>query len=333
MRISGYWNSMDLSTAENGILIHSCGHNYLTNTDGINRPHGRENYLLLYMHKEYELFLFGQERTPQKAPAGSVVLYRPGDRQCHYYDGGRTAENYYVHFSLTDAALLESLPIVPCCIHDLEPSRQVVEHFETIIRELQRKAPHYRKVATARLIELLCSVCRKIEGKHHAGQTTAIKSVSQIINLIHEQYFLETTLDDYAQACNLSKYHFSHLFKQATGTSPIAYRNQIRIQHAQELLEESDMPIADVAAAVGYPANTSSSIAAKQKPRKQCTKPRKTDIDEKPPVVGKHLRQGANCDKAVRTKSRTGYHPGRDTPCIQKNSIAEHAKFTEKPSQ
>ena len=81
MRISGYWNSMDLSTAENGILIHSCGHNYLTNTDGINRPHGRENYLLLYMHKEYELFLFGQERTPQKAPAGSVVLYRPGDRQ------------------------------------------------------------------------------------------------------------------------------------------------------------------------------------------------------------------------------------------------------------
>lgn len=98
MRISGYWNSMDLSTAENGILIHSCGHNYLTNTDGINRPHGRENYLLLYMHKEYELFLFGQERTPQKAPAGSVVLYRPGDRQCHYYDGGRTAENYYVHF-------------------------------------------------------------------------------------------------------------------------------------------------------------------------------------------------------------------------------------------
>ena len=252
MSISGYWNSMDLSTAENGILIHSCGHNYLTNTDGINRPHGRENYLLLYMHKEYELFLFGQERTPQKAPAGSVVLYRPGDRQCHYYDGGRTAENYYVHFSLTDAALLESLPIVPCCIHDLEPSRQVVEHFETIIRELQRKAPHYRKVATARLIELLCSVCRKIEGKHHAGQTTAIKSVSQIINLIHEQYFLETTLDDYAQACNLSKYHFSHLFKQATGTSPIAYRNQIRIQHAQELLEESDMPIADVAAAVGY---------------------------------------------------------------------------------
>ena len=53
MRISGYWNSMDLSTAENGILIHSCGHNYLTNTDGINRPQGRENYLLLYMHKEY----------------------------------------------------------------------------------------------------------------------------------------------------------------------------------------------------------------------------------------------------------------------------------------
>lgn len=99
MRISGYWNSMDLSTAENGILIHSCGHNYLTNTDGINRPHGRENYLLLYMHKEYELFLFGQERTPQKAPAGSVVLYRPGDRAVPLLrrgtDGGKLLRAFF----------------------------------------------------------------------------------------------------------------------------------------------------------------------------------------------------------------------------------------------
>jgi AraC family transcriptional regulator len=55
-----------------------------------------------------------------------------------------------------------------------------------------------------------------------------------------------------AQACNLSRSHFTRAFKHATGLTPHLWRQAERVQHAQGLLLNSALSLADIAAACGF---------------------------------------------------------------------------------
>jgi AraC family transcriptional regulator len=54
-----------------------------------------------------------------------------------------------------------------------------------------------------------------------------------------------------AEAC-LSPHHFHRTFSAALGEAPYAYVTRRRIERAKRMLEESDLPVADICAAVGY---------------------------------------------------------------------------------
>lgn len=55
-----------------------------------------------------------------------------------------------------------------------------------------------------------------------------------------------------AAAAELSEYHFSRVFKQATGLSPSRYFIRLRMEQAKRLLRESDESMVDIGMAVGY---------------------------------------------------------------------------------
>ena len=55
-----------------------------------------------------------------------------------------------------------------------------------------------------------------------------------------------------AAAAHMSPFHFSRLFKLATGESPHAYLTQRRVERAKELLAQSRLPLVHVASAVGF---------------------------------------------------------------------------------
>src|SRR5258706_2287217 len=55
-----------------------------------------------------------------------------------------------------------------------------------------------------------------------------------------------------AAAVHMSPFHFSRLFKLATGESPHVYLTRRRIERAKELLAGADLPLVHVASAVGF---------------------------------------------------------------------------------
>ncbi|HEV7913410.1 MAG TPA: AraC family transcriptional regulator [Albitalea sp.] len=59
-------------------------------------------------------------------------------------------------------------------------------------------------------------------------------------------------VDQLADAVHLSAFHFARMFKQSTGQSPHLYVLMQRVERAKELLSESDLPLVDVAADVGF---------------------------------------------------------------------------------
>lgn len=55
-----------------------------------------------------------------------------------------------------------------------------------------------------------------------------------------------------ADAVGMSRFHFSRLFKRATGLSPSRYFIRERIARAQQLLQETDASIIEIGMSVGY---------------------------------------------------------------------------------
>nr|WP_242050512.1 AraC family transcriptional regulator [Oculatella sp. FACHB-28] len=62
----------------------------------------------------------------------------------------------------------------------------------------------------------------------------------------------EIGIEDLANEVGLSRWHFSRTFEQATGEAPSRYVQRLRMEQAIYLLQTTDLPITEVAYAVGY---------------------------------------------------------------------------------
>ena len=62
----------------------------------------------------------------------------------------------------------------------------------------------------------------------------------------------EISVETLAELVELSPFHFSRVFKQATGMSPLQFVKRERITRAQQLIRETSRSLIEVALEVGY---------------------------------------------------------------------------------
>ncbi|MBT3192185.1 MAG: helix-turn-helix domain-containing protein [Verrucomicrobia bacterium] len=84
------------------------------------------------------------------------------------------------------------------------------------------------------------------------GQNRTNTTVSRILNYISEHAYDPITLDMIAEEVNLSTFRISHLVKEQTGKTVFQHIQQLRIQEAQRLLEQSDLCCTDIAYETGF---------------------------------------------------------------------------------
>ncbi|GHO90533.1 AraC family transcriptional regulator [Reticulibacter mediterranei] len=79
------------------------------------------------------------------------------------------------------------------------------------------------------------------------------QQVKRVVEYIQDHLDQNLSLETLAQQQGFSAYHFARLFRQATGESPHQFVLNKRIEAAQHLLKKKDLPLAQVALAVGFP--------------------------------------------------------------------------------
>lgn len=78
------------------------------------------------------------------------------------------------------------------------------------------------------------------------------KRVYRARDFIAATYHLPVTLDEMAKIACLSPNHFLRSFKQVFHQSPHQYLTRLRINHARQLLEQTDLTVTTVCQAVGF---------------------------------------------------------------------------------
>ena len=242
-----------------GMNLVSCGHIFAKNGREIYRPRGREDWLLFYIVKESETFYLDGIET---GTAGSFILFAPKEKQHHIYLGNKTAEFYYVHFKCD--TLPENVNLETSKIYHLPPIRQVCDLFEGIIDETLKKQPLYERLCLLRVMNIFTLLERGVFFENHPDREN-YQRVAAAVHHMNKHYEASLSLEDYAQMCSMSKYHFIRVFEKTVGTTPLEYRNGIRMEHAAELLCEEKLSIEEIGRMTGFSSPSYFSSAFKQK--------------------------------------------------------------------
>ncbi|MBX9814860.1 MAG: AraC family transcriptional regulator [Sphingomonas sp.] len=72
------------------------------------------------------------------------------------------------------------------------------------------------------------------------------------IDFLRSHLAEEVSLERIATEARLSPFHFARMFKVSTGLPPAAYQRRLRLEEAQRLLLETDLPITEIALRIGY---------------------------------------------------------------------------------
>lgn len=78
------------------------------------------------------------------------------------------------------------------------------------------------------------------------------RSIARVIHAMRENLGEPITIDDMARIAMFSKFHFSRIFRDSTGTSPGRFLSALRLEEAKRLLTDTKLSIADISNRVGY---------------------------------------------------------------------------------
>ena len=242
-----------------GVTLVSCGHIFAKSGREIYRPNGRDDWLLFYIAKESETFYFDK---PIFCQAGGFVLYAPNEKQHHIYNGTKNAEFYYIHFKCNE--LPQNIQLLTSQPYQTVFKSHICDIFEEIINETLEKKHLYERVCLYKFLYLLTELERNVEQMDNPSKD-GFKRIALAVQHMNKNYSSNYTLTDYAKMCNMSKYHFLRQFEQTVGHTPLEYRNNIRLEHAAELLSEEKLTVEEVSSMVGYTTASYFSVAFKQK--------------------------------------------------------------------
>ncbi len=126
---------------------------------------------------------------------------------------------------------------------------QAMEMMREMRQEWQVDTPDRALMVQATFLRLFVFLARCHRTVHQQGS----RMVSRARALIERRYAEPLKIGDLAASAFLSTGRFTEVFRAEVGCSPREYLGQVRIQAAKNLLLESELTVAAIAARTGFP--------------------------------------------------------------------------------
>lgn len=187
--------------------------------------------------------LFYRWEGGEAAVAHGDLIYLP-EGSVHRGDRNGSALSYYrVNFTLTDSSDGERTVFSRC---PAVMMKKAGSHMFSLCGRMAESCLSNRSFLTLSLFgEFMDSLMQATGG-------TGSSRISHAVDYISAHYTEESNLEKLAGECCLSKAQFFRLFRQATGTAPLEYRNRLRIEKAQQLIDEGDCGMGEIAGLLGF---------------------------------------------------------------------------------
>lgn len=239
---------------------------YFRHPGNSERPHVHQFFELVYVEGGRGFHLIDGERF--EAREGDLFWMRPG--QLHDPGGLANTQKWIVAFGasavvpeLNDSQLYSRSPCLPLLpftpvaagarqakIPKLERPRWV-ERFEAMARELESRELGYGDAASAMLRLILVDLVR-LSVPDFGELSPGRPLLAQVFAFIEARYKSPIGLREVAEAVRRSPAYLTDLVRRETGRTVLQWVIDRRLSEARRLLLQSEAPISEIAAEVGY---------------------------------------------------------------------------------
>ena len=191
-----------------------------------------------------------------KVRANQYFILSPNRPHTYASDNDNPWTIYWIHFTGPHAAIYSEDSQKP---QDIRPAlnsriseRQHV--FEEIFSTLERSTDLESLRYASSLLHYYLASMRYLRLYRQEAPTSS-SVIDAAKHYMQENIEKHLTLEQIAHYTGYSPSHFSSLFRKATGESPLAYLNRLKIEHACLLLKTTDMRINQICHKVGISDN------------------------------------------------------------------------------
>lgn len=134
----------------------------------------------------------------------------------------------------------------------------VIEHIaQVLLAEMDKQAHPVQKLIIDAMSTALVAHLLRSHNAFDVAEPTRDRSfgaleMARLTEYIEDNLGRTISLDELAALVNVSRFHFTRLFKRSFGGTAIAFVERCRIRRAQSLIAETDLPLADIALRVGF---------------------------------------------------------------------------------
>ncbi|MFY0521356.1 ABC transporter substrate-binding protein [Lysinibacillus sphaericus] len=243
-------NKKSLS-CETALLFH------LSDIDYITRSTQRSCQQILVKQHTFIIFITGSgtltiDDTPYVVAQGKIFLLPP-DSVMDFSDIEKYNYSFY-KMSFTTIQLQQQIPTTYKESLFSDQIEYTIYPYARLIRlaeELYKTQLHQNPIKQQSLLYELLSVL--FEYQLQKNQTfDASRAVEQTIDYLHKHYQEPLTVKQLASLAHVAQWQYSTIFQTLTGKKPLDYLTELRLEHAQVLLQQTNEPLKDIAQLVGF---------------------------------------------------------------------------------
>lgn len=216
-------------------------------------PHWHEYYVVGLITEGVQTFRYRRDRYV--TTRGGFFILNPGEPHTgeSAIAAGFTYRALYPTHEHMEQAMVElrrpsALPHFPTVRMDERDMATSIHHFHALLTA--ELSPLERQT---RWLSLLTTLVLRYGSARLELPVAGVEpsAVSRARDYLEGHYAERVTLPQLAAQTSLSPFHLVRVFRRATGITPHAYLESVRIRHAQRLLERGESPSA-VAFATGF---------------------------------------------------------------------------------
>lgn len=194
------------------------------------------------------------DNLSHETDAGELVLFKPGSSYRYEVEtDGEDKKNMWILFQPRPhwSAWLGWDNLEKSTLHLKLNSKEQQQTIQPMLEELlgisQKQSIYKNEFLYNQLEKILIQA-----NEFKAGELQYDNRIKKACDYIQKNLSRKISVDDVANACNISASWLAHLFKDQMGVSIKHWHNELRLQEAQKHLISSNQPISYIAKQLGY---------------------------------------------------------------------------------
>lgn len=187
-----------------------------------------------------------------KIEAGMMFMLFPGEWHSFFPDPETGWDDHWVGFNgaYIDDKIKNGFFTFKNCVFRLNIDEKIISTYHEILDVITEEKKGYQQLAAGLTMALISRVY--YENLNHSNCSYIMRVINQAKALMQEDLENNRPLEEIASLLDVSYSFFRHEFKKHCGISPGQYRQELKLAKAKELLQSTNMSIADISSSLYF---------------------------------------------------------------------------------